>query len=399
MTARCHGATSSAKPGLGATVYIGPAAIGALFNNAPTAWAVPIAGFIGAVTYELATFCTADPPAVPTFSASDVEAILNPMDLIPFGNAVNKFRDLIGALTWNDLCKCDDASAPIVPTAPAAPTGSPTISPPQVGGTYPAVQPCQVTHYAMDVPGDGANHILPSIVLPDGHSYMTVDGYFTDILPTTSGDLTFSTLGIDSSGGLFGGYSVGNHLAIHNVHHSEGVTFPNWVRWQGEFNNGSTQPTRHMDVDVRIYCGTTPTGVGGPVPQPCPTDPFVIATLEQIKALVTIIQRQKVPFAYVTSTPHSGLTGSGHLDVNGLLGCKVQLDTFGSSVGVESGDPAEFFDAGWIVWENADGGTAREHITHSPFVSLPDLAGQFTRIGYTLGQGVTATLTELVREP
>jgi len=31
-------------------------------------------------------------------------------------------------------------------------------------------------------------------------------------------------------------------------------------------------------------------------------------------------------------------------------------------------------------------------------VSLPALGGQYTRIGYTLRAGVSATITELVRE-
>jgi len=121
--------------------------------------------------------------------------------------------------------------------------------------------------------------------------------------------------------------------------------------------------------------------------------------LSEILELVTLIQRQAVPFAYIFSTAHSGLSGEGHVDVQGLLGVRVVLDAIGTGVGAESGDPDEIFEAGWITWGNDDGSTKREWITHSPFISMPAVAGQYTRVGYTLGQGVSATITEIVREP
>ena len=399
MTARCHGATSSAKAGLGATVYIGPAAIGALFNNAPTAWAVPIAGFIGAVTYELATFCTADPPAVPTFSASDIEAILNPMDLIPFGQAVNKFRDLIGALTWDDLCKCDDGSAPITVTGPSVPTGAPTINPPGVGPSYPTGTACYTVDYDIHVtPPNSDDQPLTVIPFPVGVTSVTCT--VTPSRHMDSADGTGYQLNLNafnSSTSFLGQITTVGESSTGSTLTNTGTPPAGTTQWRVLTSILNVAADVELNVHVEMFCGGGTTG--GPTPTPCPTDPFTAAILEQILALVTTIQRQKAPFAYVASSAHSGLTGSGHLDVQGLLGCKVQLDSYGSAVGVESGDPAEFFDAGWIVWENADGGTAREHITHSPFVSLPDLAGQFTHIGYTLGQGVSATITELVREP
>ncbi len=399
MTARCHGATSSAKPGLGATVYIAPAAIGALFNNAPTVWAVPIAGFIGAVTYELATFCTADPPAVPTFSASDIEAILSPMDIIPFGQAVNKFRDLIGALVWDDVCKCDDNSAPITVTGPSEPTGSPTINPPGVGPAYPVGQPCTVVDYDIHcTPPNNSDQPLTVIPFPLGVTSVNctvTPSRHMDTADGTGWQLNLNAFSASTAFlgqmGTTGESSTGSALT------STGTPPANTTQWRALLSIGNIAADLELSVHIEMFCGSG--GTGGPTPTPCPADPFVTAVLQQILALVTTIQRQAAPFAYIASSSHSGLTGAGHLAVQGLIGVKVVLDSFGDAVGMESGDPAEFFDAGWIVWQNADGGTTREYITHSPFISLPDLAGQFTRIGYTLGQGVSATITELVREP
>lgn len=398
MTAICGGGTSSAQSGYGEALYMVPSMVAALLNNIPTLWAVPLAGFIGAVTYELSSFCATDPPAVPTFTASDVVDLLNPYRPAEFLDAQQKFQDLVGAYAWYQVCKCDTVSTPAPPTAPAAPTGMPSINPPSVAPGYPTGQACQLTNYSLDIPGDNTNHQLGWVDLPSGATYITYDGAFTDMPSSPTPDTSATIQFRDSSGGIYGGYTVGYTGALHNQHHQEGALLPQYVQFQVSYFGGTGQPTRHIDVSVGIYCGTTPGSTGGPYPTPCPTDPFVLGLLQQILALTTIIQRQAVPFSYIFGTAHSGLSGEGHIDVQGLLGVKVQLDTYGTGVGVESGDPDEFFEAGWITWGNADGSTKREWITHSPFVSLPSVAGQYTRLGYTLGQGVTATITELVRE-
>jgi hypothetical protein len=156
---------------------------------------------------------------------------------------------------------------------------------------------------------------------------------------------------------------------------------------------------RSMTGTVRLYCGTTPTGGGGVVEVPCPPDPRTLATLNEILRLLTLVQRQAVPFAYVRGADHTGLTGHGEISVQGLIGCIVTLTAFGSNVGSTDGDPLTYFNAGWFNWGDADGFQPRIFINASPQVSFPTSAGQFTRIGYSLEPGVTATITELTREP
>jgi hypothetical protein len=149
-----------------------------------------------------------------------------------------------------------------------------------------------------------------------------------------------------------------------------------------------------VDVEIDITCS----GNALPVSNCC-SDSTAIALMGQLLQQVNLIQRQQVPFAYVPGSVHSALSGTGEIAVQGLLGALVEIVWTGDFVGVEDGTPQQTFEAGWISWGNADGFTQRERLTNETLVSLPALAGQFTRIGYTLAVGVAATITELVREP
>jgi hypothetical protein len=115
--------------------------------------------------------------------------------------------------------------------------------------------------------------------------------------------------------------------------------------------------------------------------------------------MVTLIQRQIVPFSYVDGTVHAGLTDGGTLTVQGLVGVRVDLTTVPSQVSVELATPNELFGAGWINWGTGGMVTASEYITAAAFLSAPRDASLFTELNYSLKPGVIATITELQREP
>lgn len=121
--------------------------------------------------------------------------------------------------------------------------------------------------------------------------------------------------------------------------------------------------------------------------------------LNNLTTLVTLIQRQEVPFGYLTGTVHSGLTGNGDFAVSGILGLFVSLSSVPNSVGEEAGDPVTLFDAGWINVGDSSGWRSRERIRSQQWVHFPQAAGEVTRVGYSLNPLVTATITELRREP
>jgi hypothetical protein len=399
VTARCAGATSSGRDTYQRFVYMAPAQIGALLNNVPTPWAVVFAGAIGSLTYDLQTYCASDPPADPGMTAVDWISLLNPLELSAAVLARSKFRDFLGHYFWDTFCKCDDGTIPTPYTPPAAPSDLPAVNNTGVAPTYPTGSPCLVTSTTF--------HMTPThfvdrtfsdpIAVPTGSTSVTLTYVPSRHATIGSEEWQINVNCLNSSGAFIGNSA---NWAEHNGFPQAGtLTAPltagtAFIRFACTPTN--VQVATDIDVSASVMCGASATPT---TPQPCPADPFTQLQLDQLLQLVTLIQRQAAPFAYVPGGVHSGLSGAGHLSVQGLLGAKVVLDATGSSVGFLSGDPAEVYAAGWITWGNADGSSHRQFITHSPFVSLPALAGQYTRLGYTLGDGVSATITELVREP
>ena len=420
MTAICGGGTSSAQSGFAQSLFVGPSMIGALLNNIPTLWAVPLAGYIGAVTYDLSTFCPADPPAVPTITAADVFGLLdvyNPALNVPAGE---KFQQLIGAYLWYLVCKCDSVATPAPPAAPAAPSGMPAINPTLVppissSGCYDVTQTQQ----------DSQNSFITVAGSP---IYLLTPDYFNVLGPLV---VPYTATNVQSyaipSGATQFAFTIHTISGGPSTDHG-GIIKVGWWTSAGAANgatfidappNGST--TAHTPVavpagtayitvaqdgqdwtgdwlytlELRFFCGTTAPVTEQPC---CPPDPQLSARLDAILGLVTTIQRQIAPFAYVAQSPVTGLSGNGHISVQGVIGARVTITSFPSNVGLEDGDPNVVWDAGWVNFGDASGYASRQFISASPITFFPAAAGQFTRIGYSLSSGVTATITPLVRE-
>jgi hypothetical protein len=420
MTVLCSGGTSSAKPGFAASLFMGPSAIAALLNNIPTIWALPLAAYIGYLTYDLSTFCSNDPPALPVFTAQDVLDLLNVFNPTVNIPAATKFQDLVGAYLWYQVCQCDAVATPAPPAAPAAPANMPVINPPlnppvsTNGACYEARRIFRTNEQPF-LPGSTAAFNLTPLFMsapgglwtafvgqPQQRAYLIPSGATQYGYTSTSlANGPAAATNADSFAWL---NSAGNSVRNDFFHiPAQGAT-----ETLGPFAlpAGATQVfiekddlggagNVELDMTLRFYCGST-----APVAQTpcCPPDPIASGLLDQILQMVTLIQRQLAPFAYIASTAHAGLVGDGHIDVQGLIGCIVELTAIPSSVGQESGDPEAVFGAGWINWGGPDGSSAREFIGASPQTSFPAAAGQYTRIGYTLRPNVTATITELRRE-
>lgn len=378
---------------------MGPSAIAALLNNIPTVWAVPLAAYIGYLTYDLSTFCATDPPALPTFSAQDVLDLLNVFNPVVNIPAASKFQDLIGAYLWHEVCQCDSVATPAAPAPPAAPTGMPALNPPNVSPPYasPSGNVCATYAFNQTIAYPSGGATGANIPLPDGVTQAHIattwgppDAFPFDHYPTwqimfrdASGTVVLETDPLRR-------YSLGPFDFTYTVPSTA-------TQWNLQYDIGNMSNSVTMHTTMELLCGGGASG--SPLPTPCPPDPVVEGLLDQILQIVKLIQRQAVPFAYVSGAAHSGLTGSGHVDVQGLIGCLIELTTTPSNVGAETGDPDTLFDAGWINWGNADGSSEREFISASPQTSFPSAAGQYTRIGYSLKPGVELTITELVREP
>lgn len=373
--------------------------VAALLNNIPTPWAVALAGAIGALTFEGATFCTVDPPAIPTFTAADTENMLHPEDIANFLPSLGKFKDLVGHYLWYQICQCLSGTMGSPGTPPAAPSGNPTLNPPALAPFTPSGQPCATHTYNITIPGSPTIVQVDEFALNAATTYMTADAYFTDFTDTSVTQDT-NDFFLDASNNLFGGLLVGHTSGGlgGNIHHREVTVSSSWRRYRVRYQGTTGATPLPVTLVYNEYCGTTPGGGGGSL-TPCPPDPVVQLLLDNILSLVTLVQRQVAPFAYIDGASHTGLSGDGHITCQGLLGARVTLTTIPASVDQVAGDPDAIFNAGWVNFGDSTGYSERRWINASPIQFFPRAAGQYTRIGYSLEPGVVATITEIVREP
>lgn len=402
MTALCGGGASEPVPGFGANVIMGGAAIGALLNNVPTPWAVAFATLVSGVTYDLSTMCATDPPALPTITGGDmVDLAAGPGSGPIYFAALTKFYDFVKYWAWFKFCRCAAVATPAPAAPPAAPAGLPQLNPP-VAPPLPALncgslRSTKASSHSFIIPVPlpmamiGSTGILPT----DRPITMKLDAQvLADSTP--SGTVQWTVQWFNSSTGLL---RTDNAPAV--AAGSSGTATLPQPATADQVNvthvNGTTGATNTAISTVTIFCGgQLPTdGASGC----CPPDPVATGLLTQILDLVTLMQRQSTPFAYVSGTAHAGLSSHGQLSVAGLIGMKVNFTALPARLGLAGDDPEILFDVGWLAIGDANGWYEKVRIRTSPLVWLPRQMSAATVLGYELEPGVTATVTELKREP
>lgn len=397
MTAVCAGgSTATAKPAFGSATYISAAALGAKFANTASWASVFIAGYIGAMSFDLQTFCPNGPPAIPTLTADDFKALLVPqLNLLAFNDARKRLQDWVGGMVWYDLCDCPGGLAGALPTPQAQPVDMPTYNPPQF--PFPNPIPCRSATTA-------ANAITG--VQDFSRTAITLTGvpgsYFQWKMVN----------GILSGGGVSITFKMTQQANIPAPNLKEDTvvvapgatatrTIPYFsplntlVTMSSKANGGAGVSTDQHIVD--LYCGSDSPVV--PQSPCCPPDPSLDQRINELLVTVTLIQRALVPFAYIAGSVHSGLTGSGSFAIQGILGAKVSLTTVPSQLGRSGLLPEELFDAGFVTFSTPDGYPHSVRVEHNPQLVLPPRASVYTAFSYDLHPGVVATVTELLREP
>jgi hypothetical protein len=358
-------------------------------------WAYTFGAYVGTLTFQIDDFCTADPPDVPDIGATDVLAVISIADPIAHAAAISKFTPLVAAFLWYDLCECISGAQPSPPESVDNPADI-AINPPSVPTTA-AGASCHDELHVGELENGGpftyahwAWHGNPSsltsyrIVIHQGRG--------------TNGQIAPATWRIiqtgNSSIGLY--YDVTPPAAYDHVLDIPVVSPATEITVQGTSSYEAT-PGDKTTVEIIGYCDGSPSAAGGQQPC-CPPDPTLQAVVNAILETVRLIQRQSVPFAYVPGAAHESLTGSGELDIQGVLGIKVTPAAVPSWAGVTGGDPDELWLESWVTWGNADGWAERIWLRHAPQVSFPPMAGQYTKLGYTLAPGLEVDIVELVRE-
>jgi hypothetical protein len=392
VTAICGGGTSGPKIGTAAVVDYTAGLIAAIFATYDIAWLIPIIPLVGLAPLTLSSFCAADPPAVPTFTSAETNALLQLTFGSDFDSGLAKVRDLILNAIWYDACQCTSGSlAPLTPPTP--PTGTPITQFP----VAPTNQPCQSTEYTSTffLTSASINRSGPSIntgIVPTAIRYKMRPVWQN----TNPGVFTWAFKQLDQSGATQRTDTF--TLTYPNVSFDATVAaIPNFreiALLQSYVSGSNGQSIEHSVVE--FWCGAAPGSAQTPC---CPPDPATQSYLDNILQLVTLIQRQIVPFAYVPGNVHTGLSGAGVLAIHGLLGIKIEITTDPTNLGVEGTSPSLLFDRGFFTWGSPDGYPQSERLERTNQISLPCRASAFSELAYDLHPGVVVTITELVREP
>lgn len=392
MTALCGGGPSQIRAGVAAVVAVSSAVIAQQLENRGKGWIRNIAPLLVLPPLETQQLCSTDPPGFVDMSAAEVYDAVVSLNLNgDVAAAKAKFAQNITTFAWYALCECASVATP---------------EPPAVTITQPDPMPLPAPAPAGQC-GDGGGYGSAAQQISNGGSgQMTIAA----LAPGATSLATTFTLSVDTNGGwdiptrFF--FTTANNLAI-SIGPDTTVTLPRAGTYvlslaipptAAYLRAEPTWPGGPVAIDwiqwtTALYCG----GVTG-VSQPCLPDPSLLAQLEKLLQLVTLIQRQSVPFAYVPGTRHVGLVGSGELAVSGLIGLSVILTTVPAYLGNIAGDPPELFDVGYVTLGTADGFTRSNRVDHNPTLIFP-VSAAVTTIGYTLEPNVVADVLELVREP
>lgn len=396
MTAICPSAgPSQAKPGLAGVVTLGSLALQSLAVNWKLKWAVPYIVGLGALQLNLGNICVTDPPADPGMTAADGLALLLPQFPGPaYFTAVSKLQQLMTRIAWYEFCQCAPGPTPAAPTAPTAPVGMPDPNPPVTGVPNDA---CVFAHDGVGL-NSGGNPIQSSIVSVAGLNVTGVQVKITNVLVSGVGwqSGTIYLQHRDAAAALIRqdavGLSVPGTLLVTMPAPPSGTAS---MKLAGGV--GTTADSSNVQVSIDAFCnGAIPTGTVQPC---CPPDLTLMGQVQQILQMVTLIQRQNVPFAYVSSTVHAGLTAYGTLAISGLLGVRVDVTAGLATLRAVGNLPPYYFGGGYITFGTADGYPSSYRVKHSPLLCMPARCSAYTALTYDLPPGVTITITELVREP
>lgn len=422
MTALCGGGTSGPKAGIATSIVLGTAALASLLERRGAVWAIALAPLLNTITEDALDLCETDPPADPAFGASDALALLNLGDFGAVTAALGKLATLVKIAMWYEFCECTTGGTPAAPIVPfATPTGYPTA------GQQAAV-PCWSQSWQgmgeIAAPGgptapnsNRQQYLMPNLGLIN-RAYApspepTIDASILPvplwskivisarmIPPIDPFENVFSTGWFFNAAGAVLATAFGSTMRTAGPYTTNFTVTFDVPAGSHSFAMSVQQVAGSVHGQVAYtlegWCGGT--APGGSV-NPCAADPIVLALLQQIMAMVTLIQRQEVPFGYVTGDVYAALVGTGEVAVAGIVGVLVELTSIPAYLGNVSGTPTRYYEAGWISLGTADGWLRVEPIRHADQLVVSGEAGLYTRIGYTLSPNVEARITELRREP
>jgi hypothetical protein len=424
MADYCGGAGGRARASSPAVTYlVGAVAVAVAVETLGLSaiWADLIA-YAAGQTFSPSSGCVAPPPEMPNFTDDDVTQIVmsNP---IAHPVAWGKLADLVHIGAWLTFCECLPPALITPPAAPIYPSGGPVLNPPSVPGLTAGA--CWDRATSVNFPvgtnpspvSDLSPQLLPQSGVPVTVSPLS--GYSTLAYPVPAGanniTLTGNPSQSDSCGsmGLYFFSSATGHplidfqqLAWNRTGGPQTFTLPlppsgaaYWVV-VGDACAIVGFPPQTWAYQLTYFCTSTAPGL--PAPDCCPPDPILMAQLQVIINLLNGLQIGSSPpplTALVETAVHSGLHDGGSILLRGdTIWVKVTITTDNPALPVGAGVPPYLFSRGFIVPIALEGPIRTNvRLVYNPqLYELPPLADS---IGYQLGVGIIATLTELRAGP
>lgn len=250
---------------------------------------------------------------------------------------------------------------------------------------------------------DGFGDIFTAYAIPTqltgvSHVHTTVGSTQSPNQPAGVFSLQF----VNAAGAIIGSEVFGQGSA-NNVHAgSNFVSIPANTRYWALFHTtqipGGDTVNGTIDTQIDLWCGgESPNSPNAP----CTTDPALLALVQEIwNELQFILKALPSPTtSYTEAAAHGNLTGNGQVAVSSsAIAIKVAITTDNGSLRVDVGNPSYLFNRGYIVALTSEGAAHQlPRLVYNPQIfQLPPVTAN---IGYSLGQGIVASITELVRGP
>jgi len=376
------------------------------------------------VLKEVTSFCATEPPQPVAPSNATVTAA--PNDPIAFEALIQFVKDSIYWWVWSNTCVCNPSpSAP-----PTCATGwSSSFVPVAVGpGGSQFIVATRFTNIQIGAQMSGFRVWTPQAYNYDvGLTLWTPAGAnlggLTVIGGIPAGYHEYTISPITLTAGLDYLTSMCVHVGYQWYSDATAPTNDSIAHWVGEQYGTncaafpSTVVSTFVGVQPILCVAAGPTSPGQP-PVPSLTTPDfpmegscttqdlcdllqqTLQSVTMLRTMVDLIQRQEVPFAYITGTVHSGLTGDGSFSVSDILGLLVQVSTVPPKWGLSSDNPARYIPAPAMVSVGTVNGDQDTHFVHfTEELYFPEAMGAMTKVTYQFKPGVHGAITELVREP
>lgn len=423
MTAVCGGGPSGVRPGVVGQAFNTASGIASFLSEIMDARLATAIGAIAALeTFDVANYCTIDPPADPGLTALDMVALLNPSDLNNYLPAVSKVRVWWRHLYWWQVCQCTTVAtpAPPAPSNPGPQSNNQGLPSGGLGSCYENTTPYAATGVSsgrtvadltsLYLPisadrlartvdfGSGPIPVNATRIPPEVTAVVVRSQNLGQTTPAPinahNGSLAFWQL----DGTAFGGIQMLTSQATAAGTDLRGQPVPAGggyfgVAAENRFDTSGAGKLYSWTVDVRFICGN------GTLETPCcPPDPALELKINQVLQLLLNIQNPAVnqpPISWHDGTRHSTLRGSGSFTIApSAIGMRFEVTTPPTGTKVDPGNPDFYFDMGfWSPYALTSPMRGGRIVFLRQSVELPEFTDQ---IGYTLKNGTVMDAVELL---